>query len=118
MSYNSICFTFCLSDESIAIPAFISICVEYLDSEEKNPPANAGVTEAAGLIPESGRSPGGGNGNSLQYSCQDNFMDRGAWQATVRGVAKSQIQPSTHYLQPFPTCFQSVYAFRPEVSLS
>ena len=63
-------------------------------------------------------SPGGGNGNPLQYSCQDNFMDRGAWQATVRGVSKSQIQLSTHYLQPFPTCFQSVYTFRPEVNLS
>ena len=43
-----------------------------------------------GLIPGSGRSPGGGNGNPLQYSCLENSMDRGAWWATVHGVAKSQ----------------------------
>ena len=41
------------------------------------------------LIPGLGRSPGGGNGNPLQYSCLENPMDRGAWQATVYGVAKS-----------------------------
>ena len=43
-----------------------------------------------GLIPGSGRSPGGGNGNPLQYSCLENPMDRGAWQAIVHGVAKNQ----------------------------
>ena len=43
-----------------------------------------------GLIPESGRSPGGGNGNPLQYSCLGNPMDRGAWRATVCGVTKNQ----------------------------
>ena len=42
-----------------------------------------------GLIPVWGRSPGEGNGNPLQYSCLENLMDRGAWQATVHGVAKS-----------------------------
>ena len=42
------------------------------------------------MIPGSGRSPGEGNGNPLQYSCLDNSMDRGGWQATVHGVAKSQ----------------------------
>ena len=45
-----------------------------------------------GLIPGLGRSPGEGNGNSLQYSCLENPMDRGAWRATVHGVAKSQMQ--------------------------
>ena len=45
-----------------------------------------------GLIPESGRSPGEGNGNPLQYSCLENPNDRGAWQATVHGVAKSWIR--------------------------
>ena len=44
-----------------------------------------------GLIPGLGRSPGEGNGSPLQYSCLENPMDRGAWQATVHGVAKSQI---------------------------
>ena len=43
-----------------------------------------------GSIPGSGRSPEGGNGNSLQYSCLGNSMDRGAWRATVLGVTKSQ----------------------------
>ena len=47
-----------------------------------------------GLIPGSGRSPGGGNGNPLQYSCLENPMNRGAWWATVHGVTKSQTQLS------------------------
>ena len=51
----------------------------------KNPPANAGDI---GLMPESGRSPGEGNGKPLQYSCPGNPMDRGAWWATVRGVTR------------------------------
>ena len=52
----------------------------------KNPPANAGD---AGLIPGSGRSPGKGNCNLLQYSCLGNPMDREAWWATVQGVTES-----------------------------
>ena len=55
----------------------------------KNVPANAGEARDTGLIPRSGRSPGVGNGNPLQYPCLENFMDRGAWWATVHGVAKS-----------------------------
>ena len=55
----------------------------------KKPPANTGEVRDAGLIPGSGRSPGGGNGNPLQYSYLENPMDRGAWKATVYGVAKS-----------------------------
>ena len=56
----------------------------------KNPPANARTAGDMGLIPGSGRSSGGGNNNSLQYSCLENPMDRGAWQAIVHGVSKSQ----------------------------
>ena len=52
----------------------------------KNLPVNA---EDPGLIPGLGKSLGGGNGNSLQYSCLENAMDRGAWRATVHGVSKS-----------------------------
>ena len=48
-------------------------------SEVKNPPANAGDIRDMGLIPGSGRSPGGGNGNRLQYSCLENSTDRGGW---------------------------------------
>ena len=55
----------------------------------KNPPANAGDTRDAGLIPGLGRSPGGGHGCPLHYSCLENPMDRRAWQATVHRVAKS-----------------------------
>ena len=49
-----------------------------------------------GSIPGSGRSPGGGHGNLLQYSCLENPMDRGAWKATDHGVAKSQTQLTKH----------------------
>ena len=55
----------------------------------KNMPANAGDTGDMGLVPGSGRSPGVGNGNLLHFSCLENSMDRGAWWATVCGVAKS-----------------------------
>ena len=54
----------------------------------KNLPANEGDARDLGLIPESGRSPGVGNDNLLQYSCLENPMDRRVWQATVHGVAK------------------------------
>ena len=52
--------------------------------------ASAGDAGDVGLIPGLGRSPGVGNGNSLQYSCLENSMDRGAWPAIVHGAAKSQ----------------------------
>ena len=59
----------------------------------KNPPANAG---GAGSIPGSGRSPGEGNDNLLQYSCLENSMDRGAWRATVHGVTKPDMTENAH----------------------
>ena len=55
----------------------------------RNLPANAGGARDVGLIPGSGRSPGRENGNPLQYSCLENPMDRGSWQAMVHRVAKS-----------------------------
>ena len=58
----------------------------------KNLPANAGDIRDVGSIPGSGRSPGEGHGNPRQYSCLDNPVDRGDWQATVHGVTKSQTQ--------------------------
>ena len=56
----------------------------------KNPAASAGDGRDVGSIPGLGRSSGGGHGNPLQYSCLENSMDRGAWQATVHGVAKNR----------------------------
>ena len=56
----------------------------------KDPPVNAAHIRDVGLIPGSGRSPGGGHGNPLQYSCLENFMDRGTWRATVHGVTKGR----------------------------
>ena len=67
--------------------------------EVKSPPANAQDIRGVGLIPGSGRSPGGVHGNPLQYFCLENPMDRGAWWTTVHRVSKSQTwlkQPSTH----------------------
>ena len=71
---------------------------------KKNPPANARGTRDTVLIPGSGRSCGVGNGSPLQYSCLENSMDRGAWRATVHGVAINQTQLTTHarnHLQSF-----------------
>ena len=65
----------------------------------KNLPANAEDIRDAGSIPGLGRSPGGGHGNPLQYSCLRNPMDRGAWWATVHGAEKNRTWlkwPSTH----------------------
>ena len=55
----------------------------------KNPPALAGDSRDVAFAPGLGRSPREGNGNPLQYSCLENPMDRGAWQATVPGIAKN-----------------------------
>ena len=60
--------------------------------EVKNPPANAGDARDVSSILELGGSPGEGHGNPLQYSCLENVMDRGAWQATVHVVSKSPTQ--------------------------
>ena len=54
----------------------------------KNLPANAGDIRDMGSIPGSGRSPGGGHGNPLQYFCLENPMDRGAWWVTVHGLQR------------------------------
>ena len=56
----------------------------------KNPPANVGDVGDLGSIPSLGRSPGGGNGNPLQYSLLGNPMDREPWRATVHRIAQSQ----------------------------
>ena len=74
-------------------------------SAVKNSPANAGDARDTGLLPGWGRSPGGGKGNPLQYSCLENPMDRGTWQAAVHGIAESDTteQAYTHIDKPNPT---------------
>ena len=61
----------------------------------KTPPANAGDTKDMGSIPGSGRSPGGGSGNPLQYSCLENPMDRGALRTIVHKVTESDTTEAT-----------------------
>ena len=73
---------------------FKKICYQFLGfpggGETKNLPVNAKDARDMSSIPGLGRSPGVGNGNSLQYCCLENSMVRVTWQATVHGVAKSQ----------------------------
>ena len=71
----------------------------------KNTPANAGDTGDVGTIPGSGRAPGVGNGNSLEYSCLENSREREAWQAAVHGIAESDKTDytQTHTFTPKPT---------------
>ena len=65
-------------------------------SAVKTPLANTGDARDEGSIPVSGRSPGEGNGSLLQYSCLENYMDRGTWQAVVHGVTNSWTLLSEH----------------------
>ena len=71
---------------SISIPVFKTYVASHMALAVKNLPANAGDV---GLIPGLERSPEEGNGNPFQYSCLGNSMGSGAWQASVRGAAKS-----------------------------
>ena len=68
----------------------------------KNLPANSGDIRDADSIIRSGGSPGGGHGNPLQYSCLENSMDRGAWEATVHEVTKSQKRLKHLSIPPLP----------------
>ena len=75
----------------------------------KNSSANAGDAKDSSSILGLGRSSGGGNGNPLQYSCLGNPMDRGAWGATVHGVAKSQTRLSSYVMSLFfSICFHLI----------
>ena len=78
-----------MSPKEIFIDMCIIICRLPRWRSVKNLAANAGDIREAGWISVSGRSPGGGHGNPLQYSCLENPMDRGTCWATVHGVAKS-----------------------------
>ena len=89
-----------------------------------NPPADAGDIRSLGLIPGLGRSPGGGNGNPIQYSCLENPMGRRAWWVTVHGVAKSRtglerLSASTPYclLQERATSSLMLFVYPAHMSL-
>ena len=83
-------------DTTEATQHSVTSCTQsFLVAQRKESPVNAGDARDMGSVSGSGRSPGGGNGNPLQYSCQD----RGAWYATVHGVVKSQI-PLSQTLPP------------------
>ena len=73
------------------------------DSVGKESACNAGGTGDAGLILGLGRSAGGGHGNPLQYSCLENPMDRGTWQASVHRVTESDMTEMTEYSTAQPT---------------
>ena len=87
--FNMVLSLYCLFQHNL-----IRLCLRagasQVEPVVKNPPGNAGEVRDVGLIPGSGRSPGGGNGNPVQYPCLENPMDRDAWQATVHRVPKSQ----------------------------
>ena len=70
------------------------------DTVAKNMPISVGDARDTGAIPELGTSPGVGCGNPLQYSCLEDSMDRGAWQATVHGVSRVGPDLSTKPSQP------------------
>ena len=83
----------------VFIKSFIFSVTIYLlgfpdGSAVKESSYNVGIIGATVLIPGSGRSPGGGNGNSFQYSCLENPMERESWWAIVNGVTESQTQLS------------------------
>ena len=95
--------------EQISIFSFLQdlkipmiICMGFPGGSEVK--ASASTVGDPGSIPGLGRSPGEGNGNPLQYSCLGNPMDRGAWQATVHGVAKSQTQLSNVFFYHYKSC--------------
>ena len=91
--YKEIIITFpsitCFSIPVMVLPAWLPRASQVA-LEVKNLPASAGDVRDGGSIPGSGRSPGEGHSNPLQYCCLENPVNRGAWRATVHGVAKSQ----------------------------
>ena len=94
------------TDTDIDIHIYICIYMGFLGGSDGK--ASARTAGGPGLIPRSGRSPGEGNGNPLQYSCLENSMDGGAWWATVHRVAKSWTRFHFHFLSAWmhrlPSC--------------
>ena len=82
-------------------------------SDGKESACNVGGTRDLGSIPGLGRSPGAGNGNPLQSSCLGSPMDRGAWWATVHGVAKNLTQLSDYHFHFIFTWLRSMFQLSP-----
>ena len=95
--------------KSLSLPLFNPLSLSFSGKlcwllvalELKNLPANAGDIKDTNSVPGWGRSPGGGHGNPLQCSCLENFMDRGAWWASVPGVAKNWTQLRDYHFHFF-----------------
>ena len=96
---------------TLLIYTFYGLWASPVAQLAKNLPANAGDTKDTGLIPGSGRSPGGGNGNPLQCLCQENPMDSRAWQAADHGVTKSWTWHTFDYVRKLKNLKQ--HYFRP-----
>ena len=107
MFYSEHCSEVCVSQWANFIFQWPVYGISQVVLVVKNLPASAGDARDTGSIPESGRPPGVGNGNQLQCCCLGNSMDRGAWWATVQGVAKSQTRLSNQA----GTCVQPVCDF-------
>ena len=93
-SCNCLIQVFCIF-YNLYTPNFLGASASQVVLVVKTPPANAGGVRDTGSIPGSGRSPGGGHGNPLQYSCLENPMDRGVWSATLHGVAELNMTEET-----------------------
>ena len=108
---DMLCQYFFIPKENFGLnyPSYLSKSGFPCDSEVKNLPANAGNLEDADLMPETGRSPGGGNGNPLQYSCLENLMGRGDWSFT--STWHSHTAPTTLLLCYTQTFLLSQLAF-------
>ena len=100
-SESQSCWFYFFAGFLVCLPPLSYFGVSQVDLVVKNPSANAGDIGDTGLIPGSGRYPGEGNGNPLQYSRLGNSMDRGSLRAIVHGVAKSQTWLSTQALSYF-----------------
>ena len=88
-------YSLVFSDKANGVIIFLIVSIKNIKASEvvlvvESMPANAGDIRDMGSVPGSGRFPGGGHGNPLQYSCLENSMDRRAWWAIVIGVVKSR----------------------------
>ena len=90
-------FLFCLFDLFICLLGCAGSWASHAVLVLKNLPANAGHIRDVGSVPGSGRSPGGGQGDSLHYSCLENPMNRAAWQATVHRVIELDTTEATEH---------------------